>query len=402
MRTTRNQKSIDAMQAAKTSCSKPCHQNDLNGLIDRLTHTSRACRGRAGVAALAILLTLTVQLISTTPAFTQGHHSARVTDDSSDEDLQSLRQQRQERRAEHAKLKDERLGLRAFRDVSYVPGSNNDAQKLDLCLPEESRVIATGKNVRAGKNANIAKPYPVVVFIHGGGWRNGSRRNRVFYPLVPRGYAVASISYRLTKEATWPAQIYDCKAAVRWIRAHAKEYNLDPERVGVWGESAGGHLAALLGTSGGVKELEGNLGNPGFSSSVQAVCDYFGPTDLVHLLDQQAKLAMPSGNPSVSSKNFIEWLLAGPLAQHLKEAREASPLTYVSTHSPPFFIVHGDRDTTVPLEQSKQLYEALRKDHVSADLKIIPGVEHGTSAFPPGVANDVIEFFDSKLKSLSH
>ena len=145
----------------------------------------------------------------------------------------------------------------------------------------------------------------------------------------------------------------------------------------------------MLGTSCGVKELEGTLGNPGFSSSVQAVCDYFGPTDLVHLLDQQAKLPMPPGNASVSSKNFIEWLLAGQVAQHLNEAKDASPLTYVSSHSPPFFIVHGDRDTTVPLEQSKQLFDALRKDHVSAALKIIPGAEHGTSAFPPDVANDV-------------
>ncbi len=186
---------------------------------------------------------------------------------------------------------------------------------------------------------------------------------------------------------------------MRWVRAHAKQYNLDPEKVAVWGESAGGHLAALLGTSCGVKELEGTLGNPGFSSSVQAVCDYFGPTDLVHLLDQQAKLPMPPGNASVSSKNFIEWLLAGPVAQHLNEAKDASPLTYVSSHSPPFFIVHGDRDTTVPLEQSKQLFDALRKDHVSAALKIIPGAEHGTSAFPPDVANDVIQFFDTNLKS---
>ena len=185
MRTKGNPKFAEADRAGRTS---QLIAASLPGLARRF--------GLGGLAALSVLLGVFSQVISPTPGLPQGHHFQRATDSSSDDDLQELKKSRQERRAEHARLKDERLGLRAFRDMSYVPGSDNDSQKLDLCLPEESAAAASGKNVRA------TKPYPVVVFIHGGGWRNGSRRNRVFYPLVPRGYAVASISYRLTKEAT--------------------------------------------------------------------------------------------------------------------------------------------------------------------------------------------------------
>ena len=153
-------------------------------------------------------------------------------------------------------------GVKAHRDLVYV-GNGHERHKLDLFVPEK----ADG-------------PLPLIIWVHGGGWQNGSKDGcpplRDGY--TERGYAVASINYRLSGHAVFPAQIEDCKAAIRWLRAHAKEYNLDPQRFGVWGSSAGGHLVALIGTSGDVKEFDVGA-NLDQSSRVQAVCDYYGPTD---------------------------------------------------------------------------------------------------------------------------
>jgi len=128
------------------------------------------------------------------------------------------------------------------------------------------------------------RPLPVILWIHGGGWSKGRKeQHSPAISFLNDGYAVASIEYRLSGEAPFPAQIVDCKAAVRWLRANAAKYNLDADRIGAWGHSAGGHLAALLGTSGGVPELEGNGDNMSYSSHVQAVCDVSGPADFVRL-----------------------------------------------------------------------------------------------------------------------
>ena len=126
-------------------------------------------------------------------------------------------------------------------------------------------------------------PHPVLLYVHGGGWTSGSKDNPPTDRFVKRGYAVASISYRLSQEAIFPAQIHDCKAAVRWLRANAAKYALNTDRIVAWGGSAGGHLVALLATSGGVKELEGDLGNPDQSSRIQGAINFFGPTDFFRL-----------------------------------------------------------------------------------------------------------------------
>src|SRR5713101_8014594 len=159
-------------------------------------------------------------------------------------------------------------GVKALRDLEYVKGGH-ERQKLDLYLPEKSD-----------------GPLPLIVWIHGGGWIGGNKENPPGLEFLNRGYALASINYRLSQHAKFPAQIEDCKAALRWLRANAKTYNLDPDRIGVWGESAGGHLVALLGTTGDVKELEGEEGNPQQSSEVQAVVDWFGPTDFLKIGEQ--------------------------------------------------------------------------------------------------------------------
>ena len=151
-------------------------------------------------------------------------------------------------------------GVKALRDLPYVE-NGHERQKLDLYLPEK----ATG-------------PLPVVVWIHGGGWQAGNKDHCRALPFVSKGFAAASINYRLSQHAKFPAQIDDCKAAIRWLRAHASQYQLDPNHIGVWGESAGGHLVALLGTTGG-KEFSPPGPNAKQSDKVQAVCDWYGPTD---------------------------------------------------------------------------------------------------------------------------
>lgn len=252
------------------------------------------------------------------------------------------------------------------RDLVYKR-VNSAVLTLDLYCPEK-----------------VSGPLPVIVWIHGGGWRRGGKKQCPAIGMVHDGYAVASIDYRLTSTAPFPAQIEDCKAAVRWLRANAAKYNLDADRVGVWGVSAGGHLAALLGTSGGVPELEGSGDNMQYSSRVQAVCDVAGPADL---------LAMTNLGPK---RTFaIEGLLGGPLEKDKAKAIAASPIHYVSKDDPPFLIVHGEGDRVIPVEQSQRFYEELRKAGVNATLKM-PYVGH--QAVLMDAVKDAEVFFDATLK----
>lgn len=213
-----------------------------------------------------------------------------------------------------------------------------------------------------------ARPVPAIIYIHGGGWRAGSKDGPQNIPLARAGYFTVSIEYRLSDEARFPAQIEDCKAAVRWVRAHAKEYNVDPQRIGVWGHSASGHLAALLGTSGGVKALEGDHPAPD-SSRVQALVDCFGPTDLV------AAAGCPGGVGRADSA--VGALLGGPVGENLERARAASPVTYVSRDDPPFLILHGERDLLVPIAQSDSLAGKLRGAGVDVTFVQVRNAGHG-------------------------
>ena len=168
---------------------------------------------------------------------------------------------------------------------------------------------------------------------------------------------MASINYRLSQHAIFPAQIEDCKAAIRWLRANAAKYHLDADRIGVWGASAGGHLVAMLGTTGSVKELEGKGGNLDQSSRVQCVVDWFGPSDLPTMGGSHDDPGSPESR-----------LIGGPVQENKEKARKASPLTYVSKDSAPFLIMHGDQDNVVPPGQSELLAEALKKAGVEVTL----------------------------------
>ncbi len=263
-------------------------------------------------------------------------------------------------------------GVRALRNLEYARVGEKSLL-LDLYLPEK----ASG-------------PLPVIMWVHGGGWRGGSKERCPAIPMTEHGYAVASINYRLSQEATFPAQIHDCKAAVRWLRANAKKYGLDPKRIGAWGASAGGHLVAMLGTAGDVKDLEGQEGNLKYSSRVQAVCDFFGPADLAKMAGKRER--MPPEAPYAPES----LLIGGPLLENLDKAARASPVTYVSRDDPPFLIAHGDQDNLVPLEQSQVLYDALKRAGVEATLHIVQGGGHGFRS--PEAYAKVLEFFNRHLK----
>lgn len=270
--------------------------------------------------------------------------------------------------------------VRAERDVPYA-SSDHPRQRLDLYLPREPK----------------SDRLPLIVFIHGGGWRNGDKAGGLaqILPFVRTGeYAGASIGYRLSGDAVWPAQIHDCKAALRWLRAHADRYGLDPDRIGVMGTSAGGHLAAMLGASGGVEALEGDLGEfRSVSSRVACVVDFFGPADLLTMGDAPGSIDHNAPNSPESL------LLGGPVQEVRDRARQASPLTYVSADDPPVLIVHGADDRIVPFDQSVKLDAALRAAGVSSVLIRVEGGGHGGFRNPEINAR-VRAFFDRHLRGL--
>ena len=260
-------------------------------------------------------------------------------------------------------------------DVEYV-AKGHARQKLDLYLPEKD-----------GKND------PLVIWIHGGAWKAGDKSGNPARILVKEGFAVASINYRLSQHAIFPAQIEDCKAAVRWLRSHAKEHEIDPDRFGVWGASAGGHLSALVGTSGGVKELAGS--EEVVSSRVQAVCDFYGPTTILKMNEQAGK----SGRMDHDAENSPESLLIGGKIQENKgKAQKVDPIEYITKDDPPFLIVHGDRDPLVPLQQSELLHAALKKANVKSELHVVNGGGHGGFRSAQEINKKVIAFFKTELK----
>lgn len=260
------------------------------------------------------------------------------------------------------------------RDVVFASPDGHDL-RLDLYLPEQ------------------AKNPPLVVFIHGGGWRNNSYKKCLTPWLTDYGFAVASVGYRLSDVAKFPAQVHDCKAAVRWLRAHADQYGYDAARIGAAGTSAGGHLALMLGVSGGEAALEGEVGgNTDQSSRVQAVVDYFGPSDFVlRSRNQPAKTEKPDSP--------VRLLLGVAASRNEALARQASPAFHVTDDDPPLLILHGEKDKTVHLDQSQRMVEEYRRAGLDATLLIVPGAGHGGAAhFTPTYRRQVAEFLRAHLQ----
>lgn len=260
-----------------------------------------------------------------------------------------------------------------YRDLDYV-SSGHERQKLDLYLPE------------AGENR------PLIIWVHGGAFRMGSKEgsenNQLPLDYLAQGYAVASLNYRLSQHAIWPAQIEDCKAAVRWLRAHAEEYKLDPKRFGAWGPSAGGHLVSMLGTTGNVAEYE--VGEHlDVSSRVQCVVDYFGPTDFLQM-DRQR---LPDGMIHDTADSPESQLVGGAIQENKEKTARANPITYVSSDAPPFLIVHGDQDPLVPYQQSVLLANALALAGVEMTFYTVIGAGHGRFTDPklPGLTQSFLD-----------
>lgn len=263
-------------------------------------------------------------------------------------------------------------GTQIFYDVPYIE-NGHERQKLDLYLPE---------------NAAPNNPLPLVIWVHGGGWKKGTKQLIGYQMyLLERGFAIASVNYRLSRTDIFPAQIHDCKAALRFLRKNAKTYNLDADNFGLWGSSAGGHLVSLMGTTN--KELEGNLGVTDVSSEVKAVCNWFGVTDFEMMND-----AIKSNPKRVKP---VTMLLGETIENNPELAKKASPLTYVTPDDPPFLIMHGTADNIVPLEQSQIFYDKLIENKVAAEYIIVEDWKH--AFFTEATELDkVVEFFSKYLK----
>ncbi|MEM0926561.1 MAG: alpha/beta hydrolase [Planctomycetota bacterium] len=264
-------------------------------------------------------------------------------------------------------------GFTVQRDLVFA-NPQGDPLKLDLYMP-----------------SNVEVP-PLVVFIHGGGWQGGDRSKCRVGWLAEEGFAVASISYRLTDRAIFPAQIHDCKAAVRWLRAQAGVLGFRSDRIGVAGTSAGGMLSALLATSGDVPSLEGDVGgNLQQSSRVQAAVDYYGATDFALRSRTQPERADKPGS-------VVFKLLGGAAKEKTDLAKLASAVTHVSQDDPPLLILHGQKDKTVLLDQSQRLFDAYASRGLSVSAVFEQEAGHGGDAFFTGMNRElVIAFFKRHL-----
>ncbi|MBL8205484.1 MAG: alpha/beta hydrolase [Blastocatellia bacterium] len=264
-------------------------------------------------------------------------------------------------------------GVVTYRNLCYVP-SGHERHKLDLYLPPGGAKL------------------PLIIWISGGAWRTAEKERGVPFEVLAKSYALASINHRLSQHAKFPAQIEDCKAAVRWLRANAESFGLDPSRFGVWGASSGGHLAALLGVTGGTREFD--VGEHlHISSRVQVAVDFYGPTDFLqmdaHRLPESTLMHDSPDSPESE-------LIGGPIQEHIEQTQRANPIHYVTADASPFLIVHGDLDLLVPHHQSELLVAALRQAGVPVSFYTVQHGGHGKFADPK--ANRLpLEFFAAYL-----
>jgi acetyl esterase/lipase len=306
--------------------------------------------------------------------------------------------------------------VKVLQDLEYGHYTLNDVQHplyLDLYLPQPE----------------LIPPPPLIIYLHGGGWVEGSKNNGsgLATALAEEGFAVACVDYRLAACCEgacrdllrFPSQIQDVKAAVRWLRGHAYMYGFDPERFGAMGDSSGGHLAALLGTSQRAADLEGDQ-NPGPSDAVQAVCDWYGPVDVTssppeilfdedpcrvgldYLVTRYGGEERPYFYWTLVWATFLGGSLTDPMV--VARARQASPLTYIDAADPPFLVIHGEDDSIIPIDQSEMLVDALERVGVEVNFIRLPRIGHSFAA-PMGTDLEVdpaffepsIRFFDRYL-----
>lgn len=261
--------------------------------------------------------------------------------------------------------------VREKRDIVYA--RHAEPLRLDLYMP-----------------ANVApevKP-PLIVWVHGGAWRSGSRDKVPIKGLLEHGYAIASVDYRLSPVARFPAQAHDLHAAIRYLRAHAGEHGYDARKIAIAGSSAGGHLAALVGVTADVKELTGEVGEETEeSSAVAAVIDLYGPTNFTTILEQSTVHGLGVRVPA------LQLLLGGQPEDKVELARLASPVFHVDAKDPPLLILHGDQDVQVPINQSHELHAAYKKSGVPVRFEVVHGGGHGGKAFQSDAAMELMRRF---------
>jgi acetyl esterase/lipase len=277
-----------------------------------------------------------------------------------------------------------------LKDVVYARRGSREL-RLQILMPEDR------SSLLPPEERSTIPPRPLIVYVQGSAWLP-----QALYAAIPQladfahaGYVVASVEYRPSTEAVAPAQIQDVKAAIRFLRAHAVEYNIDPNRVGIWGDSSGGHMAALAGLTDGFKPFLTD-DYPDHSSAVQAVVDFYGPTDFTRMNDFPTRL----DHDAPDSPESI--VVGGPIQEpaQARAVRAYNPITHIAADksAPPFLILHGDRDSLVPFNQSVLLYEALRDAGHDVTFYKVAGADHGVRFWTPAVMDVVRAFLDEHLK----
>lgn len=268
-------------------------------------------------------------------------------------------------------LAAQEAGVDRLYDLSYRNAGELEL-KLDVVRPAEG-----------------AGPFPALLLVHSGGWREGSREEmrRLLAPLARRGYVTVAPQYRLAPQNPFPAALLDLKAAVRWLRGNAASLRIDPTHIGAIGFSAGGHLALLLAVTGPSDGFDTEAGKDAPSSAIQAVVNFYGPTDLT-----------ATDFPEMTS-GMVKDLLGGTPVQKPELARQASPVTWVSAGDPPILMIQGTEDDTVPTNQSQKLGEAIKRAGVRGKIEMITGAKHGFDDTKlPAVLGQAVEFLEANLK----
>lgn len=275
----------------------------------------------------------------------------------------------------------------SFLDLKYADDSPE--QRLDIVQPDELP----------------EEPLPAIIYIHGGSWMGGDKRSgtKLFTFKIPsQGYVLATVNYRLAPRTVWPGQIHDVKAAVRYVRANAEKFNIDPSRIFVWGDSAGAHLAQLTAATSGSGQLEDqSMGSPGVSSGVSGVVSFYGVYNLTNIDGQAERLGL---NPNMSAIKSMESpcciLMGHRIADDLEPALKASPASHIGESFPPILIQHGKSDSMVPYLQSVELYDDIKKKSpgTEAVLELFEGLDHADEQFKSDEnVSRCLDFIDKHL-----
>jgi len=268
-----------------------------------------------------------------------------------------------------------RAGYTLTADIPYATIDGHEL-KLDLYLPSS------------------AKNPPLLVWVHGGRWLRRSKADILTTAFVEDGYAMASLDFRLSPDAKFPAQIHDIKGGIRFLRAQAAQFGYDATRIGILGSSSGGHLVALVGTTNGHRGLEGTVGGyQDYSSDVQAIVSYYGASNLTTILAQSTPFGVGERAPA------LELLLGGLPEQQVALARLASPVFHVDVQDPPLLLLHGDQDPQMPINQAHELHGAYKAHGLQAHFDVVHGAEHGGPQFVDDERNRLVrEFLDKHLR----